>query len=105
MGDKIRLSLDVSPELNNLLNELASKTGGTKSDVLRKAITLMDVAVDAAANGGKLTIVEPASRPGEPEHTKEIVGLFATRVPSPKSSVYGSVRRHDQDEGGVIGPA
>jgi predicted transcriptional regulator len=56
--DKIRLTLDLSPELNNLLEELASAIGATKSDVLRKSIGLMEVAIDAKRNGKKLGVVE-----------------------------------------------
>lgn len=68
--DKVRLSLDVSPELNARLEVLAQATHSTKSDVLRKAIALMDVAVEARANGQKLGIAnqdQPVAR--------EIVGL------------------------------
>jgi uncharacterized lipoprotein len=57
-NEKIRLSLDVSPELNTLLEELAKDIDGNKSDVLRKAITLMDVAVQANKNNRKLLIAD-----------------------------------------------
>jgi predicted transcriptional regulator len=67
---KIRLSLDISPELNSLLEQLAEKTGGTKSDVLRKAIALMEVAVEAKRQGRKFGIAER----DQPLAT-EIVGL------------------------------
>lgn len=68
--EKIRLSLDISPELNTLLEQLAVKTGGTKSDVLRKAIALMEVAVDAKRRGLKLGLAEK----DQPLAT-EIIGL------------------------------
>lgn len=68
--EKVRLSLDISPELNSLLEEIASKTGGTKSDVLRKAIALMEVAVDGKRRGLKLGLAEK----DQPLAT-EIVGL------------------------------
>lgn len=67
---KVRLSLDVSPELNEVLERLADATHGSKSDVLRKAIALMEVAVDAKENGKKLGIVER----GQTVST-EIVGI------------------------------
>lgn len=67
---KIRLSLDITPELNDLLNDLASKTGGTKSDVLRKAIGLMEIAIDAKRQGKKFGIAEK----DQPLAT-EIVGI------------------------------
>ena len=56
--DRIRLTLDVSPNLNQVLEELAGFIGGTKSDVLRKAIALMEVAVEAKRSGKKFGIVE-----------------------------------------------
>lgn len=55
---KVRLSLDISPELNSLLEQLAADIGGTKSEVLRKAIALMQVAVEAKKQGKKFGIAE-----------------------------------------------
>ncbi len=69
--EKVRLSLDVSPEVNELLEQLASTIGGTKSDVLRKAIALMEVAVDAKQQGKKFGIADK----GQTLAT-EIVGLW-----------------------------
>ncbi|WP_292834967.1 ribbon-helix-helix protein, CopG family [uncultured Nostoc sp.] len=43
----VRLNLDLSPELNQILDELANKIGISKSDVLRQAITLMQIMVIA----------------------------------------------------------
>ncbi|HEX8073144.1 MAG TPA: ribbon-helix-helix protein, CopG family [Pyrinomonadaceae bacterium] len=68
--ERVRLSLDISPELNRLLEELAAKTGGTKSDVLRKAITLMEVAVDAKRRGLKLGLADK-----DQTLATEIIGL------------------------------
>jgi predicted transcriptional regulator len=56
--EKVRLSLDISPELNALLEQLAIAIGGTKSEVLRKAIALMEVMVEAKKQGKKLGIAE-----------------------------------------------
>lgn len=55
---KIRLSLVVTIDLNETLTDLAERTGETKSDVLRKAIALMEMAVDARQRGRKVAIVE-----------------------------------------------
>lgn len=55
-AEKIRLTLDVSQELNRTLEELAEQTGSTKSDLLRRAIALMEVAVDAKQKGQNLTV-------------------------------------------------
>jgi hypothetical protein len=68
---KVRLSLDVSPELNELLESLSRIMSVTKSDVLRKAIVLMKVALDAKMKKQKLAIVDN----DQPVQT-EIVGLF-----------------------------
>jgi predicted transcriptional regulator len=66
----IRLSLDVSPEAYETLEQLATKIGGTKSDVLRKAMALMVVVVEAKLQGKKLGIAEK----DQPLAT-EIVGI------------------------------
>lgn len=68
--EKVRLSLDISPELNTLLEQLAASTGSTKSEVLRKAIALMEVAVEAKRQGKKLGIAER-----DQQLTTEIIGL------------------------------
>ncbi len=68
--NKVRLSLDISSELNTLLEQLAETTGGTKSDVLRKAIALMEVAVEAKRQGKKFGIADK-----DQQLATEIVGL------------------------------
>jgi predicted DNA-binding protein len=55
---KVRLSLVVTADLNETLTNLAERTGETKSDVLRKAIALMEMAVDARQRGRKVGIVD-----------------------------------------------
>ena len=67
---KVHFNLDISPDLNALLDKLAVSIGGTKSDVLLKAIVLMDVAVDAKRQGKKFGIAEQ----DQPLAT-EIVGI------------------------------
>ena len=56
--ETVRLSLDVSGELNALINQLATDTNSTKSDVLRRAVTLLSVAVEAKRQGKKIGIAE-----------------------------------------------
>lgn len=68
--EKVRLSLDVSLELNQTLEDLAEKIGGTKSEVLRKAIALMEVMVEAKQQGKKVGIADK----DQPLAT-EIVGI------------------------------
>lgn len=67
---KVRLSLDISPEANELLERLAAQIGGTKSDVLRKAIVLMEVAIQAKRDGKKFGIADK-----DQQLATEIVGL------------------------------
>jgi len=54
----VRLNLDLSPELNQILDELVNKTGTSKSDVLRQAIRLMQVMVIAKEETEKLGVTE-----------------------------------------------
>jgi predicted transcriptional regulator len=58
MSDKVRLSLDVSPETNIRLDALAGKLGGSKSEVLRKAIALIEVATEAKEKGQRLALAD-----------------------------------------------
>jgi hypothetical protein len=67
---KVRLSLDISAEMNTLLEHLSETTGGTKSDVLRKAIALMEIAVDAKRQGKKFGIADK-----DQQLATEIIGL------------------------------
>jgi Arc/MetJ-type ribon-helix-helix transcriptional regulator len=61
--DKIKLSLEVSTELNDVLEQMVEKHVGTnKSEVLRKAIALMQVAVMAREEGKKIGIAEKDQR-------------------------------------------
>lgn len=69
MPRSIRLSLDVSPELNNILDEMAEKTCSSKSDILRKSIALMEVAVQEKEKGNHIGIVK------DQKVIKEIIGL------------------------------
>lgn len=70
-ADKVRLSLDVSPELNRTLESLADQTGASKSEILRKAIALMEVAVEAKRRGKRLGLADK----DESVITTEIIGL------------------------------
>ena len=70
-GEKVRLSLDVSPQLNDVLEDLARRTGRSKSDVLRQAIALIQVASNARSEGKRIGIAEEGD-----QLSTEIVGLF-----------------------------
>jgi predicted transcriptional regulator len=67
---KVRLTLDLSPELDELLQRLADTTGGTKSDVMRKSITLMELAVEAKRDGKRFGVAHDNQ-----SLAREIVGL------------------------------
>jgi hypothetical protein len=67
---KVRLTVDVSAELNQTLTRLAQDSGTTKSEILRKAVTLMEVAAQARERGQKLALINRQ----DPAET-EIVGL------------------------------
>jgi hypothetical protein len=69
-GTKVRLTLDLSPELDELVGRLARITGGTKSDVMRKSIALMELAVEAKRAGKKFGVAHEGQ-----SLATEIVGI------------------------------
>ena len=71
MTDKVRLSLQVSQELNQTLEEIADSTGTNRTDVIRQALALMKVAHTAKRDGRHLGIVSDAKK-----LDTEIVGLL-----------------------------
>ncbi len=66
----IQLSLDVSPELNKMLNEIKNKTGSSTEQVLIKSIVLMSVAINERELGNQVSITR-----GNKEIIKEIIGF------------------------------
>jgi len=70
MAQKVRLTLDVSEGLNEILEDIAEESGVSKSEVLRKAVAMLDVAHKAAREGKQLTI---STKDGKIE--KQIVGV------------------------------
>jgi hypothetical protein len=67
---RVRLSLDISQELNQLLERLSSEADSSKSDILRKGIVLMEVFVTARKQGKKFGVAER-----DQALVTEIVGL------------------------------
>lgn len=65
-----RVSLDVSPQLFQKLEELSREIHGSKADVLRRSIALFDLAVKAAKKDKKIGV----ARDSEALET-EFVGL------------------------------
>ncbi len=70
MRKNVRLSLDVSSELNDALESVASQTHSTKSDVLRKSIALLEMAVKEKKHGHHLGVFDDQNK-----IVKEIVGF------------------------------
>jgi predicted transcriptional regulator len=68
--NKVRLSLDVSPELNVTLDAIAEQMHTTKSEVLRKAVALIDVSHKARQEGKHVGIAKSQS-----DLDTEFVGL------------------------------
>lgn len=54
----IKLSLQVSESLNRRLEEISKGMGGSKSEVLRRAIALIEVMDEAQKNNRKLAVLE-----------------------------------------------
>ncbi len=69
-SEKVRISFDVSPELYDRLQAMARDVNGTKSDVLRKSLALMEVVLKATKDGKKIGIAEQSD-----QLTTEIIGL------------------------------
>jgi predicted transcriptional regulator len=66
----VRMSLELSPDVNQTLDRLAERMHTSKSEVLRKAIGLIEVAVEAREQGKEFGIAEK----GTPLQTR-IIGL------------------------------
>jgi predicted transcriptional regulator len=69
-NESIRLSLSISPELNARLDNLAQSGHTTKSEILRKAIALFDVAAQAKAENNRLGVLDQNKR-----LVSEIIGI------------------------------
>ena len=57
-NNQIKFSLEVSPEFYTTLQNLSSETHVSEGDVLRKALALLKIAVEAEKRGQKIGIVE-----------------------------------------------
>ena len=51
MSDKVRLSLQITRELDRMLEQIVSETGASKSDVFRQSLALMKVAHEEKKKG------------------------------------------------------
>jgi len=68
---KIKLTLELSEDANNTLEEIAEESSTTKSDVLRKAIGLIKVATSEKKKGRELAVIDSKSE----KVVTHIVGL------------------------------
>lgn len=68
--NSIRLSLEVSEELNNALERMANLMHASKSDVLRKSVALIDLALREREEGHHLGVFDKKQK-----MLKEIVGF------------------------------
>lgn len=68
--ESVRLSLAVSPELNERLEQLAISGHTSKSEILRKAIALFDIVAEAKSAKKRFGILDQDKR-----LETEIVGI------------------------------
>lgn len=70
MSQVVRMSLNMSPELNEKLEEMSNGAHATKTDILKKAIFLMYIAMDSKKKGNQVAIVDSKGR-----KVSEILGV------------------------------
>ena len=56
--DMVRFSVEMSPELASKFEEMSEIEHTSKSDIFRKALFLMHVAIDSKREGNKLAVVD-----------------------------------------------
>lgn len=56
-NSKVRLNINVPTPVANKLNKLAQDSGYSKSDMLQKAVLLLEAVISAQEKGGRLVIV------------------------------------------------
>jgi hypothetical protein len=71
MTEKVRINLQVSPELNDMIEGIAEESYATKTDVIRQALALVKIAHDAKKSGKHIGLVTDSSK-----LDTEIVGLL-----------------------------
>lgn len=70
-NDKVRLNLVLSRELSGLLDEIADSASASRTDVIRQALALMNVAHRAKKEGRHIGLVDDRTK-----LDSEIVGLL-----------------------------
>jgi predicted DNA-binding protein len=66
----VKMSLHLSPETNDTLEQLSEDNHMTKSELLRKALALIEVALKSKEKGNHLVIVDKNDK-----KISEIIGL------------------------------
>ena len=66
----VKLSLELSEEVNAKLEQMADKAHTSKSEILRRSLGLYDIAAEAKGDGNKLGILTK-----DREVVTEIVGI------------------------------
>jgi predicted transcriptional regulator len=69
-NNRVRLNLVITKHLDDMLEKLADKHGTNKSEILRKALALFEVANEAKEQGNKLGVVSK-----DRQLITEIIGL------------------------------
>ncbi|MEH1831043.1 MAG: DNA-binding protein [Nostoc sp.] len=57
-NQRIKINLDLSPEVYETLNNLAQQINGDNAEVLLKAIALLEIAVEAKQKGKHIWIAD-----------------------------------------------
>jgi|ERR671924_832125 hypothetical protein len=60
--ERIRISLDVTPQMKQIIDQLAEQLGTSQADVLRRAVGLLKVIKDAQARGEQPALIDEQSR-------------------------------------------
>ena len=63
------VSFTLSPQAYQLLSDLSTESGDSSEDLMRKALGLMKIAVEARRTGGRLGVI---GRGGKPEFEIDI---------------------------------
>lgn len=67
----LRICIDLSPQLNERLDEISLKHGLDKIDIIRRAFALFDIAVMASEKNERLGVVDQDGK-----FVQEVVGLI-----------------------------
>jgi hypothetical protein len=68
--NRVRLNLVITKQLDDMLEKMATENGTNKSEILRKALALFEVANEAKEQGNRLGVVSK-----DRQLLTEIVGL------------------------------